>query len=168
LLTSQKQGEIMSLYSKVHQPLINTDLLTSMENINREINNFFKKQELPQMIQGSLASNHFIPPVDITETDNDYTVEIDIPGMKAEDLTIEIIDNMLIVQGIKSVENRDNEAKGIIRTERSYGKFHRTLRFAHRINFEKVKAKIDNGVLKIKLEKVEGEAKNTRLITISK
>ena len=157
----------MSFFTKVRQPLINRDFFTSMENIHREMNDFFEKQDLSQTMQESWDRNQFIPPVDIIESDNGYKIEMDIPGMKAQDLNIELIENMLIVQGKKKVELKETESKGVLRTERSYGQFYRTLPFGHRINPEKVRAKMKNGVLKIQLEKIIGEIQNTRKITIT-
>jgi HSP20 family protein len=85
--------------------------------------------------------------------------------MTAKDVDIEIKNNVLVIQGEKKTDSEKN-AKGVLRKERSYGFFYRTIPFLHEVDSEKVNAKMKDGVLKLKIEEFPEQPLNTRKITI--
>ncbi|MFS4460777.1 Hsp20/alpha crystallin family protein [Bdellovibrio sp. HCB2-146] len=93
----------------------------------------------------------FSPAVDIEEKDNMYLVTADLPGMKKEEIKIDLSDNVLTISG-----ERTRESKGEGRyTERTHGKFMRSFTLPSRVDPDKISAQFENGVLRITLNKSE-------------
>jgi|GEM_PF-662940 len=149
-------------------PVMKNDLISTMESLQNEISSFFGNQNYPMEINDMwpTTGTRFMPASDIVETDKGYHVEVEIPGMSANDVDVELRDNVLIVKGEKKTENEEN-SKGILRRERYHGQFYRTLPFAQDLDLEKVSAKMKDGVLSIELQKNPDQMKNSRHIKIS-
>lgn len=96
----------------------------------------------------------FAPATDIIETDTEYRLSIDLPGMKKEDIKIEVLDHSLVVSG-----ERVNEAKEVKekfqRYEKSYGSFKRTFSLPKSVQADNIQAQHHLGVLVITLPKSE-------------
>ena len=89
---------------------------------------------------------------DIKETDTEYIVEADLPGVKKEDITLDYKDNNLIISAKR--ENEVNEEKdNYIRRERSYGSFSRSF-YIDNVDKNSIEASFNDGQLKITLPKV--------------
>ena len=93
----------------------------------------------------------FTPAIDLEEKDNQYLVTVDLPGMKKEEIKIELSDNVLNISGERT---RESKAEGRY-TERSYGKFLRSVTLPAHVSPDKVQAQFENGVLHITLNKSE-------------
>lgn len=96
----------------------------------------------------------WMPRVDISETDDDLVIAAEIPGIKKEDLTINVEDGVLTLKGERKHEDEKKE-KNYHRIERSYGSFYRSFRLPSAVDAEKVHASYKDGVLKVTLPKVE-------------
>lgn len=94
----------------------------------------------------------FSPPVDVEETDSHYLLSFDLPGVKKDDVKIEVRDNQLIVSGERKQERRE-KTKGRINEERVYGSFMRSFALPTNVDANKVDASYDNGVLQVQLPK---------------
>lgn len=104
------------------------------------------------------------PPFDVRETKDAYELELDVPGLKKEDIKLELKENRLTISGErKRVSTADKEAT-LHRVERSFGKFRRELAFGTEVDAEKVEARYEDGVLWLSIPKVE--AKKPHLIAI--
>ena len=91
--------------------------------------------------------------VDVKEKDKEYLLEVEIPGVEKEDISLEIRDDILTISAERKEEiNEENE--NYIRKERRYGSFKRSF-YVDNVDQEKIKAKFKNGVLKVKLPKKE-------------
>jgi len=89
---------------------------------------------------------------DIKETDTEYIVEADLPGVKKEDITLDYKNNNLIISAKR--ENEVNEEKdNYIRRERSYGSFSRSF-YIDNVDKNSIEASFNDGQLKITLPKV--------------
>ena len=97
------------------------------------------------------------PVVNVEETENEYLISAELPGMEKKDITISIENDVLSISGEKKGESK-TENKNFHRFERSYGKFYRSFELPHSIDREKIDASYKNGVLNISLPKAE-EAK---------
>lgn len=94
----------------------------------------------------------FSPSLDLEEKDNNYIVTVDLPGIKKENIKVDLDDNVLTISG-----ERTRESKGEGKyTERSYGKFLRSFSLPTKVNADKIDARFDNGVLQVTLPKAEG------------
>lgn len=96
----------------------------------------------------------FSPASELMEEENHYLLSIDIPGMKKEDIKIEVADGTLIISGERKNEKR-SEANQVHRYEKTYGTFKRSFVLPNTIDAEKVEARYEDGVLELYLPKTE-------------
>jgi HSP20 family protein len=94
------------------------------------------------------------PAVDISENDGNIHVDVEIPGMKKEDIKVSLENNVLMLKGEKKQEKELNE-ESCHRLERRYGSFVRSFELPVPVQADKIKASYKNGVLKIDLPKAE-------------
>jgi len=105
----------------------------------------------------SVSTAAFVPPVDVYEDEHKIVLKLEVPGLKQEDLDIQIENNALTVKGERKFEKEEKE-ENFHRIERRYGSFFRSFTVPNTVNSEAVKASYDAGVLRIELEK-RAEAK---------
>lgn len=94
------------------------------------------------------------PLTDVIETETGLVVKMDLPGVKKEDIDLQMAEDQIIIKAI--FEEKSEEVK-YLQKERSHGKTIRTLTLPFSIDVEKVKADFDNSILTIKLPKIEKE-----------
>ena len=87
-------------------------------------------------------------PLDINETESEYQLYFDIPGLKKDEIKIEIKDGYLIVRGERKLEKENAST-----SERWTGEFSREIKIPSEVNLEKVAATFESGVLSLKLAK---------------
>jgi HSP20 family protein len=98
----------------------------------------------------SLLAEGFTPPADVEETAEAYTIEIELPGVKREDLDIEVSGRRVSVRG----ERREKERAGILRhRERTIGRFAYEVTLPSEIDGTAIQANLDEGVLSLLLPK---------------
>jgi HSP20 family protein len=129
------------------------------------------REEMQELIsrtfgeEGELWSvDRISPSLDLAETDNVLEVRMDIPGMEAKDIDIEVNANVLTVSGERK-EEREEKGKTYHRVERRVGAFSRAVTLPCPVKEDAVDAQYKNGILTIKLPKTE-EAK-ARKITVT-
>lgn len=98
---------------------------------------------------------NFQPSCDVSETKEHYLVSFDMPGMKKEDIKIEVQGNELVISGERHREVRDKQGEATLRHERMYGKFERSFTLPATIAADKIEAHYEDGVLNIALPKAE-------------
>lgn len=96
----------------------------------------------------------FHPTVDLDEREDCYVLSVDLPGVKKEDIKIDVRDNQLFISGERKRKSESDE-KGIRRFESSYGRFQRRFTLPMSVDANKVEADLTDGVLYIALPKVE-------------
>jgi len=102
--------------------------------------------------RGGLAT----PPVNVWEANDSLFVEAELPGVRAEDLDISVVENELTIKGQRHEQKTEGEASGSFhRRERSTGSFVRVLRLPADVKADAVKASLNAGVLLIELPKSE-------------
>ncbi|MEK6553758.1 MAG: Hsp20/alpha crystallin family protein [Bdellovibrionota bacterium] len=128
----------------------------------RQFDNLFEDFEgVGRNMSRELSS--FYPALDIEESDKDYQISLDIPGIKKEDVKIELKDRSIVISGERKREEKTSTS-GVNRLERTHGQFTRTLQLPHNVDVTKIDANYENGVLKLMIPKSE-DAK-PRLIDI--
>lgn len=105
----------------------------------------------------TLFQSNWGPAVDVYESDDDFLVKADLPGMEKNDIDISVHDGILTIKGEKKLE-KEYKDKSYIRAERYYGSFTRSIEIPSEVDAEKVKASYKNGVLELLIPKKE-EAK---------
>src|SRR5205823_14180317 len=103
---------------------------------------------------GTGSLRRWIPPMDLVETDDDFVLRADLPGLSEEDVHIELEDNVLTVSGERKSEHEERK-EGYYRVERASGQFARSLTLPEGVNPEAVKASFDRGVLEVRVPKPE-------------
>lgn len=100
-----------------------------------------------------------VPAVNILETEDDFKVEMAVPGMKKEDFNIDLDKNVLTISAEDKVEKEETESNGrYTRKEFSYSAFRRSFTLPEIVNDDKITAQYKDGVLGITIPKKE-EAK---------
>src|SRR3954453_5305054 len=94
------------------------------------------------------------PPMDLVEAEDHFLLRADLPGMREEDVNIEVRDNTLRVSGERKAEHEQRE-RGWYRLERQFGKFSRALTLPEGINPDAIEASFAPGVLEVKIPKPE-------------
>lgn len=129
-----------------HRNTISSDLNSVFDDFfNDFFNDFFD----------SNVSRRFSPTCDIQEAKGHYLVSIDMPGMKKDDLKIEVNDGILSISGERHSSFSSNEGDSYIRREKSYGKFQRTFSLPQSVNETEIEANFQDGVLNIAIPKQE-------------
>jgi len=138
--------------------------LNELENLRNQIEQLFDlslgraSERDPGLLSGTWA-----PAVDIYETDDDFVVYADIPGVAKDKVSVEATDNILTIKGERTASGGDERSE--IRSERFIGSFTRTIALPSEVDATEAKASLDAGVLKLTLPK-KAEAK-TRAIKVN-
>jgi len=102
----------------------------------------------------SVSTANWAPSVDISETDMEFTLLADIPGVDPEDIDISMEKGVLTIKGERSSENVE-EGENYRRVERQSGQFYRRFTLPDSADADKIEAKSEHGVLKITIPKQE-------------
>jgi HSP20 family protein len=114
----------------------------------------FFEDAVTRLMNEPRGSRPWSPAVDIFETEDALTLRADLPDVKTEDIDIRVENNTLTLKGSRKFEKEEN-AKGYHRIERSYGDFLRSFAVPPTVETDKVAAEYKNGVLTITLPKKE-------------
>ncbi len=127
------------------------DFVSVQDEVNRVMNDVFGRGS------GEGTAVVWQPPIDIEETPESYKVNVELPGMRLEDIKITVEDNRLVIHGIKT---RTEEQKNATyhRLERVYGTFERSFSLTHAVKSDKIEATYRDGILEVTVPKAE-EAK---------
>jgi HSP20 family protein len=112
---------------------------------------FFQMQPQAGASSSNVAS--FVPAVNTREDDKAYYIEIDLPGVKKEDINVELNDNKLTVSGERKTKEEVKKEDYYL-VESRYGKFQRTFTLPENVDAEHIEAEDNNGVLEIVIPKV--------------
>jgi HSP20 family protein len=129
------------------------DLLSLPDRLNQLLNQGTHVSR-GKSTEQALTFANFIPPVDVMEDDNNIMVQVELPGVKDEDVEVRIENNMLTISGERKLENEE-QRDNFLRVERAYGRFFRSFTLPSNIDPENVNATFDNGILKITIPKRE-------------
>ncbi len=138
------------------------DPFKELRDIERRISSMLEfEKNLPQ---ASKAETIWMPAVNEKEDEKAYYLEIDLPGVKKEDINIEVQDNILTISGERKFK-KEEEDKGYKKVESFFGKFERRFTLPSDADVEKIEAKSEDGVLHVIIPKVEQKA-NTKKIAV--
>lgn len=124
--------------------------------------------EMERMFQGirsGAALDAWVPTMDIQRCNGNLIVSAELPGLKKEDIKIEVSSDALVIEGERKQEHKEDH-DGFHRYERSYGKFFRSVPLPEGAKADQVKAELTDGVLKISVPVPESKQK-TRQVEIS-
>jgi HSP20 family protein len=102
------------------------------------------------------------PDVEMFERGGELVIRADIPGMRREDVTIEVTDEEITLRGERK-EEKEEKREGFYRAERAYGSFSRTLPLPEGVTADKAKATVKDGVLEVTMPIAKVEVKKRRI-----
>jgi HSP20 family protein len=133
------------------------DPFRDVVSLQNRLNSLFQDYNRGQNEGDLVSTAAFVPPVDIYEDEHKIVLKLEVPGLKQEDLDIQLEDNTLTIRGERKFDKEEKE-ENFHRIERRYGSFFRSFTVPNTVNTEGVKASYEAGVLRIELEK-RAEAK---------
>lgn len=131
--------------------IVRWDPLKDLMTMHDRMNKIFD-ETLSKSAQGNYGD--WLPPVDIFETEDHIIIMSELPGMKEEDMDIQVSDGVLTLKGEKKYPI-EGERDNYYRLERSYGKFSRSFSIPNTVDIGSVKANLKDGLLKVTLAKKE-------------
>jgi HSP20 family protein len=139
------------------------DLMSMEREFNRIFNSLDRKFGFGESDRENEEFENavWMPLTDILEDDNRYYLNIDLPGIKKEDVKINYTNGQLSISGERKMESEEKNTK-YHRAERSYGKYYRSFTLPQKIKENEIDAEFKDGQLKISIPKSE-EAKPKQL-----
>lgn len=126
----------------------NRQNLPTMESF---LNDFFG---LPSLLNDKYVNRNFVGDVNVAENENNYELSVALPGYKKDDVSIEIEDDVLVIKS--DVENKtEDEGKNYVRKEYYKRSFERRFVLSDDIDKNKIEAKMEDGILNIKIDKIK-------------
>ena len=120
-----------------------------MRRVFRDFDRFFEAGDWPVARLGKpFADVAWVPPVEAFERDNRLTVRVELPGMKKEEIGVTFFDQGITIDGERRLENEEKKNEWH-RTERTYGRFVRTVPLPEGVKATDIKATFEGGVLEI-------------------
>ena len=95
-----------------------------------------------------------MPETDVTETENEIRVTMDLPGMRAEDIDVELENNVLTISGERREESHKDEGRFQL-AERRWGEFSRSFVLPREVEGDRINARYSDGVLTVTIPKAE-------------
>ena len=116
---------------------------------------FGLRREIDRLFEDTFArdGNSWTPAVDIKETESDIRVELELPGLKPEDVEITAENGVLTIRGEKRSERKEDEQSRYHVVERTYGAFMRTFQLPQGIDEDQINAEFENGILALRVPK---------------
>lgn len=106
----------------------------------------------------STNQDSFVPSIDISETEDQFLISAELPGMKKEDINISLENGRLSISGERSLKNEE-EGKTFHRVETQYGSFSRSFQLPDYVDEETINASYNDGLLNISINKAENKVK---------
>ena len=136
------------------------------------INDIKRSFDLFNSIVNSVETNRdesslvaFVPAVNTREGEYAYHVEVDLPGIKKEDIDIDVEDNVLTISGERKTKKEVKE-EDYYKIESQYGKFSRSFTLPEKVDTENIHAESKNGVLEVIVPKLKEEEKKAKKIKV--
>ena len=124
-----------------------------LSNLHTELDRLFESP-LFDLSRGSQRLNGWSPAIDLHEDKDNFIVHAELPGMKKEDIEIALHEGALTISGERRSEEKFEDGDNF-RTERYFGKFHRSVALPKPVKADKVSATYKDGILAVTLPKTE-------------
>ena len=126
---------------------------SGFRNTDEAVSRFWRSR-VPRVASYNMES--WAIPLDVVQDDDTIVVTASLPGLEADGIDVTVEDGVLTIQGETSDETENTDGSYVIRERRS-GKFHRALRLPDTVDVEQVEPRYVDGVLTIKLPKIEAK-----------
>jgi HSP20 family protein len=140
------------------------ETLPAIENLQEEMNRLFR--QLTPNGNGDSELLAFMPSAELEETPEAVHLKLEIPGLEAKDLDIQVSEQSVSISGERKSETK-TEAKGLVRSEFRYGKFERIIPLPVHVKFDDAKAEYKNGILTLDLPKTQQEQHKVKKLEVA-
>ena len=134
--------------------------------LNRDFNEFDSMLENFMERESGLLNTDFMPSVNTREGESAYHVEVDLPGVNKENISVDIKDNVLTITGNRESKTETKD-ENYFKVESEYGKFERSFTLPENTDSENIHAESDNGVLEVTIPKLEVEEVGKKRIAVT-
>jgi HSP20 family protein len=126
------------------------DPFRELEALQENVNKLFQ-ETMGKPFRESASPRSWSPAVDVLEDENKIVVQAELPGMKRDDINVELSGDTLTIRGERKLDNKEN----YVRIERTYGPFQRSFTIGVPIKSDELKANYKDGILEIIIPKAE-------------
>ncbi len=140
-----------------------------MRRMTEEMNRIFESAGMGAPLapfssqQGGMGT--WMPQVEVQQRNNELIVRADLPGLKRDDVTVEVDDGVLTLSGERRQEEQE-EREGFYRSERSYGSFYRAIPLPEGVKEDDISASFGDGVLEVRVPVPEQQQRRGRRVEI--
>jgi HSP20 family protein len=131
-----------------------------MNALQRQLDRLFEDTLVPTNLLNSVS----VPAAELTEAEDALHLKVEIPGMDAKDLDVQVTEDSVSISGERKEESKTEE-KGYTRSEFRYGKFHRVIPLPARVQNTNVTAEYKDGILTLTLPKTDAE--KTKVVKVN-
>ena len=146
---------LLPRFAQAMAPVFSRDAFSGIQQDMDELWNRFRME-----MDGDRIPAAYLPSVDLSESDDAIQVRVDVPGLKASEINVEVNGNILRISG-EHKEEKKEKGRTYHRMERRVGSFSRTITLPDEVREEKVTAECQDGVLTISLPKSEAAKTQT-------
>jgi HSP20 family protein len=137
------------------RPAAARDPFALLRQMTAEFDRFFEEPawpafRWPAFRAKAIADTKWFPQIDVFEKDNRLVTKVDLPGMKKEDVKVEVTDGHLAISGERKTEAEEKKDQ-FYKCEREYGSFYRAVPLPEGVKLEDVKATFADGVLEVSI-----------------
>ena len=142
-----------------------SDTLLGRRDADRLFDDFFRGTGISPSLFVGETRRVFVPQIDVTESEDAYTVTAELPGLSNDNFEVELEDGVLTLKGEKKSHHEENE-DGVRRVESRSGQFERRIRFNSPIAADDVSARYVAGVLTVTVPRKEESRPEVRTVPI--
>ncbi|MEH1970918.1 Hsp20/alpha crystallin family protein [Nostoc sp.] len=136
-----------------------------IDTLQHQINSLFEDTRVPSVLLDRGLSK--VPAAEIQETENAIHLKLELPGIEAKDLDVQVTEKAVYISGERKSETKTEE-KGVTKSEFHYGKFQRVIPLSARIQNTNVTADYKDGILNLTLPKTEQEKNKVVKVNLEK
>ena len=131
-----------------------------MDRFFEDFDNFWEEthRELAPFRFRDIEEYEWMPEVDVYETDKNFVMKADLPGVKKEDIVIDLKENLLTIKAEKKFEEKVKK-EDFVRVEKGYGTYMRTFTVSENMDLGHIKAEYKDGILELTIPKKEAQKK---------
>jgi HSP20 family protein len=130
------------------------DPFADLRELQERINQAFQEQIGKPERREPVSTRTWVPRVDIMEDSDNIIVHAELPGMKREDMDVEVTNEAITIRGERKFEEAD-DGKNYVRVERVYGPFERSFTLSVPVKYDQIKASYKDGILEVVVPKAE-------------
>ncbi|MEJ2763080.1 Hsp20/alpha crystallin family protein [Photobacterium sp. MCCC 1A19761] len=166
-ITPQGADTLLRLRQEMEQLFDDVSNAFGMPSLRTPANrSIWDNQQPSEYIDSLQSQSSFRPKIDVSGNEQQYDITLDVPGLSAEALSIELKGDVLTIKGDKE-EREEHKDRQFYRIERRYGAFQRTLSLPDDADKEAITAELKDGVLMLKIPRRQLPAKDVKHISIS-